>query len=173
MIVPVVLILAQMAAWYQFRPIKVKEKTLVILKLNGEKNNPIPKVILEHPEAVKVLIGGHPIPSKQEVWWEIQAYQEGEYQLVFNVAGEKFQKNLVVGAGLKRVSPLRPGQNWGDIILFPLEPPFAHDSPVQAISIEYPERDSKIYGSDWWMGYFFVVSIIFGLIFKPVFKVKI
>jgi len=172
MIVPVVLILAQMAAWYQFRPIKVDEKTLVILKLNGAENAPIPTVSLDLPQASEV-VNWIPIPSLQEVWWEVRAHQEGEYQLVFAVDGEKFEKDLVVGRGLKRVSPLRPGQNWGDIILFPLEPPFAQDSLVQSISIAYPQRDSKIYGADWWMGYFFVVSIIFALLFKPILKVNI
>ena len=172
MIVPVVLILAQMAAWYQFRPINIDEIALVVLKLNGSENASMPQVTLELPGAIDEVIRVQ-IPSIQEVRWEVQAQQEGKYQLIFDVDGEKFEKDLVVGSGLKPVSPLRPGQNWGDIILFPLEPPFAQDSPVQSISIAYPERDSKIYGTDWWMGYFFVVSIIFALIFKPVLKVKI
>jgi len=172
MIVPVVLILAQMAAWYQFRPLYTDEKALVVLKLNGTENTALPQVILELPNGVEEVIRVQ-IPSIQEVRWEIQAQQEGEYRLVFDVGGEEFEKDLVVGSGLKRVSPLRPGQSWGNIILFPLEAPFAQDSPVQSISIDYPERDSKIYGADWWMGYFFVVSIIFALIFKPILKVKI
>ena len=172
MIVPVVLILAQMAAWYQFRPINTGENALVVLKLNGEENTALPPVILELPNGVDEVIRVQ-IPGLQEVRWEVQAQQEGEYQLVFDVAGEKFAKDFVVGSGLKKVSPLRPGQNWGDIILFPLEPPFAQDSPVQSISIDYPPRDSKIYGADWWMGYFFVISIIAALIFKPILKVKI
>jgi len=172
MIVPVVLILAQMAAWYQFRPINTDEKTQVVLKLNGADNTSLPPVTLELPQAVDEVVRVQ-IPGLQEVRWEVQAHQAGEFQLVFDVAGEKFEKNLIVGRGLKRVSPLRPGQNWGNIILYPLEPPFAQDSAVQSISIAYPPRDSKIYGADWWMGYFFIVSIIFALLFKPILKVKI
>ncbi|MCP4708448.1 MAG: hypothetical protein GY869_07480 [Planctomycetes bacterium] len=172
MIVPVVLILAQMAAWYQFRPLNTDEKTLIIMKLNGEENAPLPTVSLDLPPGAEV-VNWIPISSLHEVRWEVRAHQEGKYTLVFDVAGEKFEKDFVVGSDLKRVSPLRPGQNWGDIILFPLETPFAQDSSVQSISIDYPPRNSKIYGADWWMGYFFVVSIIFALIFKPIFKVKI
>ncbi|KPK74419.1 MAG: hypothetical protein AMJ79_14210, partial [Phycisphaerae bacterium SM23_30] len=166
MIVPVVLLLAQMGAWYQFRPLPVDETAVVTMKLNGDPQTELPGVNLESRQDVQEIITVR-IPSLREVRWEIKAQQSGRYQMVFDVAGEKYQKELVIGEGFQRISPLRPGWSWGDIILYPLEEPFAKDSIVQSISIEYPRRISRTSGADWWMGYFFVVSLIFALLFKP------
>ena len=93
--------------------------------------------------------------------------------MIFSVDGRPVSKELAIGDGLMRVSPERPGRNWADILLYPLEKPFDSNSPVQSISIGYPDRISVTSGTNWWIGYFFVVSLIFALIFKPVFKVRI
>ncbi|MCK4957981.1 MAG: hypothetical protein KAT00_01240 [Planctomycetes bacterium] len=71
------------------------------------------------------------------------------------------------------ISPQRPGWHWGDIMLNPREKPFGPDSLVESISIDYPERISRTSGTDWWLGYFFVASLVFALLFKPFLKVKI
>ena len=44
--------------------------------------------------------------------------------------------------------------------MHPWEPPFGPDSPVQSIAIDYPKRSSWTCGSDSWMIYWFVVSIV-------------
>jgi hypothetical protein len=56
--------------------------------------------------------------------------------------------------------------------MYPYEKPFSNASPVQSIRIDYPDRPSKISGTDWWVIYLFITSIIFALIFKPILKVK-
>ncbi len=172
MIVPVVLVLAQMGAWYQFRPLLPEETAVLTIKLNGEAAEELPEVNLESLAGAEELIRVH-IPSLREVRWEIRARDAGRHRIVFDVEGQQFEKDLVVGEGFQPVSPLRPSWKWSDIILYPLEKPFAKDSIVQSISIEYPERISKTSGADWWMGYFFVVSLIFALMFKPFLKVRI
>jgi hypothetical protein len=68
---------------------------------------------------------------------------------------------------------MRPGPNWGDIILHPAEKPFNAQSPVRSISVDYPARKSWTSGSDWWIVYFFIASMAFALLFKPIFKVRI
>ncbi len=68
---------------------------------------------------------------------------------------------------------MKAGPNLGDLMLHPWETPFAADSVVQSITIEYHDRISKTSGSDWWIGYFFVASMIAAVIFIPIFKVRI
>lgn len=70
---------------------------------------------------------------------------------------------------------MRPGIDAGpeDLLLHPMEQPFNADSIVKSITIEYPERVSYTSGTDWRIVYLIVVSMIFGLILMPVFKVKI
>jgi len=57
--------------------------------------------------------------------------------------------------------------------MYPDEKPFPADSPVKSISLDYPDRKSFTSGTDWWIAYFFVMSLIVALIFKPMLKVKI
>lgn len=173
MILPVVFILAQMGAWYQFSPLGINQQALVTMKLNGQSEDTLPPVELVDLGGAEVTIGPVRIPAEQEIRWQITALQAGEGKLIFDVDGEKVEKNLVIGNGFHRLSPLRPGQSWSDILLYPLEKPFPADSTVQSISIDYPERDSWTSGTNWWVIYFFVVSLIFALLFKPFFKVRI
>ena len=51
------------------------------------------------------------------------------------------------------------------------EAPFAPDSPVRAIRIDYPGRPSWTSGSDCWLVYCFAASMFFGFCFRPWLKV--
>ncbi len=173
MIVPVCLLLGQMGLWYQSRPLQAGEEAVVTMKLNSEIDTPPPKVMIESVPAVEITIGPVRVLSKREVHWKIRARESGYHRIVFQVDNQQIEKELSIGEGFMRVSPERPGWKWTDILLYPWEKPFGLDSPVQSIRIDYPDRISRTSGTDWWIGYFFVVSLIFALIFKPVLKVRI
>jgi hypothetical protein len=173
MMLPVVFILAQMGAWYQFSPLGIDQDSVITMKLNGENDDPLPSVELIELDGAEISIGPVRIPAEQEIRWQITARQAGRGKLIFDVDGEQVEKELVIGEGLARISPIRPGWRWTDILLYPLEKPFPNDSTVQSISIEYPQRDSWTCGTNWWVIYFFVVSMIFALLFKPFLKVRI
>jgi len=173
MIVPVLLVLAQMGLWYQWRPLRPGEETLVTLKLAGGPSSAMPEVQLALLEGAEVAAGPVRIASKREVCWQIRAVEKGRHRIVFRVGDQQIEKEFVVGDGFSRVSAVRPGWDWTAMILHPLEKPFAGDSPVRSIAVDYPPRPSWTSGTDWWMAYFFVVSIVFALIFKPFLKVKI
>jgi len=72
-----------------------------------------------------------------------------------------------------RLSNKRPGQDIADVFLYPLEPAIPVDSVVHSITIDYPSRDSRMYGTDWWLVYFFIASMMFAFVFKPFLKVRI
>ena len=93
--------------------------------------------------------------------------------MVFNVSGKEFTKQLVVGDQFVRLNPIRPGANIGLMLMYPDEEPFAADSPVKSISLKYPDRISYSSGTDWWIVYFFIMSLIAALIAKPILKVRI
>jgi uncharacterized membrane protein (DUF106 family) len=179
MILPVSLLLAQMGLWYQFRPLLLGEEALVTLKLaNSElsrraSGNPMPEAkFLPHP-GIAVTIGPVRVPSKNEIYWQIKPLSEGKQQLAFQLENQTFEKQVAVGRGFMRISAVRPGPHWSDILLHPAEKPFTPESPVYSISVEYPERSSWTSGSDWWIVYFFIASMAFALLFKPFLKVRI
>ena len=174
MIVPVSLELGQMGLWYQWRPLPPGEKSLITMKLAGDPKAAMPQVKVVSIPGAEVTIGPVRIRSKREVCWEIRASEAGRHRIAFEVDSQRFEKEFVVrDRGFERVSAVRPPRRWTAILLHPLEKPFAKDSPVQSISIDYPPRSSRTSGTDWWLGYFFVTSIVFALIFKPLIKVKI
>jgi len=173
MIIPMCLILAQMGLWYQVRPLNLQDTpVLVKLRLNDQLNN-FPEVIVKPSDFFKKTDGPLKLVSKKEVLWQIQPTKKGLHELIFEIEGNAYKKQFAVGDGLMRVSLKRPGNSLGDLLLHPLEKPFMKDSPVSSIEIVYPERDSKICGTDWWIVYFFICSMVFAFAVKPFFKVRI
>jgi hypothetical protein len=159
MIVPVCLILAQLALWYQARPLRVGEEVVVGVTLRGDTGSPDPDVHLRPTDAVAVTIDRVRVPKKHAVYWSLQGRQPGYHRLVFDVAGQAIEKELAIGDDLMRVSTQRPSRNLEDLLLNPGEQPFGPDSPVQAIEIDYPERSSWTSGSDSWLTSWFVLSM--------------
>ena len=173
MIVPISLVVLQLMLWYQARPLRPGEPAVVVMQLNGEADEPWPVVSLEATPAAEVSIGPVRVLSKREICWEIKARQNGNQPLIFQVDQEKFEKELAIGSGFMPVSVERPGWRWSSIMRHPRERPFAPDSVVQSIAIDYPDRFSGIFGIPWWLIYFFAASMVFALIFKPFLKVRI
>jgi uncharacterized membrane protein (DUF106 family) len=179
MMVPVSLELGQMGLWYQQRPLRPPEEarpgeeSLITMKLAGSPEDPMPRVRIVSIPGAEVTIGSVHIRSKREVCWAIRARKSGRHHIVFEVDSQRIEKELVVGEGFMRLSAVRPPWDWTAILLHPLEKPFAVDSPVQSISIDYPSRESWTSGTDWWLVYFFVASLVSALIFKPLLQVRI
>jgi uncharacterized membrane protein (DUF106 family) len=173
MMVPALLILGQLALWYQSRPLQVGEETVVTLKLSGNAEYTWPLVRLEPIDAVETTIGPVRVQSKREVCWNIRARAGGYQRLVFLVGEQTADKELAIGAGFMRVSTLRPGWSLSDRLLHPLETPFGPESLIQSIEIVYPKRSSWTCGSDSWVIYWFVVSMAAGLCFRRALNVNI
>jgi hypothetical protein len=173
MAVPVSLLLGQIAMWYQARPLAVGEDALVSLQLNCDPAKDMPPVRLERAGAFETTIGPVRVLSERSVHWKIQAKRPGQHSLTFLVGDSNFDKDLVIGDGFQRTSLMRPGWKWADMMLHPWEAPFPPDSPVESISIQYPERTSWATGSDIWVAYWFIVSMVAAFIAKPWLNVSI
>lgn len=170
MIVPFTLILAQMGLWYQARPLRPGEDTVLTIQVDpGQLGN----VILKSLPGAKVTAGPVTAIDTNEINYKIEATENGRHEIVFQIGYDTFTKQMVVGEGFARLNPVRPGADIGKILLYPDEEPFAADSPVKSISLNYPDRISKTCGTDWWIGYFFIVSLVAAVIFMPVLKVRI
>lgn len=171
MLVPVLLILGQLSLWYQARPLRVNEDALVTLKL-GDVAGALPDVRLEPTNAVEVVAGPVRVLSKHEVCWRIQGRQSGAYRLVFTAGEETVEKELVIGDRFARLSSLRPDWNAGEVLLYPAEKPFDRSSPIQSIAIDYPTRPGWTCGTDFWVVYWFAISMVAGFAFRGVLNVN-
>jgi hypothetical protein len=173
MVVPVCLILGQLALWYQARPLHAGEDAVVTLKLNDIALSSRPDVRLQPTNAVETTIGPVRLLSKREICWNIKACTSGYHRLVFQVGEQTGEKELAIGDGFMRVSTLRPGWHWCDTLLNPLEKPFGPDSPIRSIEIDYPKRSSWTCGTDSWVIYWFAVSMVAALCLTRVIHVNL
>jgi hypothetical protein len=173
MLVPVSLLLEQLALWYQSRPLEVGEDAVVTVKLNGDGRSTWPAVRLEPSNALICTTGPVRIQSDRAICWNIRGRESGYHRLVFDVDAQPVEKELAIGSGYMRVSTRRPGWNWWDALRYPCEEPFGANSPVQSIEVEYPDRSSWTSGTDLWVIYWFIVSMVAALCFRRLIKVSV
>ncbi len=164
---PLSLLLAQMAAWYQARPFQPGSEPAIVQVKLPDTSQEIPAINLAEQTDIRVLNGPVSLVSRKEVYWEILALRKGLYRLTFLTGGRPMQKTLMAGDGYLPVSPLRPGPEPGDMILYPLEEPFPSGSPIRSIRIDYPSRDSYFSGTGWWLFSFLWISLVAAILVKP------
>ncbi len=146
---------------------------MITLKLNGDAGSTWPAVSLKPTDAVDVTVGPVRVQSKREVCWNVKAREPGSHRLEFQVGDRTDSKELAIGDGLMRVSTQRPGWDWSDILLNPWEEPFRPEDPVRSIEMDYPQRSSWTSGTDSWVIYWFVVSMVAALCFRRAMKVAV
>ena len=173
MIFPVSLLLAQMSLWYQSRPLLPGEVAVMTVKLNDNVGGRWPTVNIEPAPVAEVTVGPVRVFSRREICWEIKALENGNHRITLDVNRHQIEKELVIGDGFIRVSSTRPAWNWANILMHPAEKPFAPDSIVQSVNIDYPDRLSWTSSANWWLIYFFIASMVFAFISRPFLKIRI
>jgi uncharacterized membrane protein (DUF106 family) len=172
MIGPMILVCAQMAAWHEWRALRVDEPAIVTVTLRPD----APTATLDlTPEPTESVTLSHRVraASINQVSWNARGSLPGRHTLTFVVDGVPITKDLVIADDLTRVSPSRHNGAWVDSLLYPCESPLPAESIVQSVSVAYPPLDSWVYGSTWWLVWFLVISIVVALLLKPWLKVKL
>ncbi len=173
MLVPVCLLLVQLALWYEFRPLQVGENAVVTLRLTGDLESYWPDVKLAPSNAIKTMAGPVRVTRRREVCWNIQARSNGHHRLVFQMGEWSAEKELAIGDGFMRVSGQRPGWLWSNALQHPCEKPFGPESPFQSIAIDYPQRSWWPGGGNAWAGYWFAGAMIAAFCFRRMLGVNI
>jgi len=173
LIIPVLFIIIQLHLRFEHRPLAVGESTLIKVKvrdadLMGE------SVSLHVPEGIQVETPAVRIPSKSEVAWRLRPSQAGLQKVTVEIDGDRVEKEISIGSGWGKVSPLRTGHSIWDLLLYSGEPPIKASAPIREIEVIYPSLPLKVFG--WnihWLVLFFVLSIVFGFAFKKPFGIEI
>jgi len=175
MIIPILLILIQLGAWFGNRSLHEGEQFLLKVKL-AEGRNPVQtnlEVVLS--SAYEVETPALRIEEEREMDWRLRAKTSGLHEIVFSLDGKKIAKTLAVGQRpLTRLSILKPGPSFWDVAFNPSEPALAKDLPIKSVEVAYPEARLRFLGINFhWLVAFFILSIIFGFGLKGFFKVEI
>jgi len=175
MIVPLVLILAQLSLWYDRAPLRPGEETLVKAGLDPAADPVTLGLTLEAPPGLEITSPAVRIPDRHEVVWRIKALAPGAGHLVIQAGGGTVEKAVVVGGRpLSKVSALASRGSFWSRLLYPGEAPLPAGTPVRSVEVLYSAKSLTAFGLGvHWLVAYLVLSIAFGFAFKGVFKVEI
>ena len=175
-IVPLMLVIAQLQFHYGYDGLKPGEPALVKVQLKYDdtsgKSVVAPAAALEAPAGIRVDTPAVWLPALQELAWRVTPEQKGDYDLRITLGNEVLTKSVDVRDGVRRRSPLRVEPSLWKQFLYPAEDPLPAASRAREISVAYPETDVSIFG--WglnWMIAFFILSIAFAFALKNRFGV--
>ncbi len=174
MMVPVVLILAQLAIRYAGRPLMPGESALVELKLADYSLDETTSISVETGEGLTLETPVLRIPVMDEIDFRIGALSEGEHELSIHIDGETLKQTVMVSGKVCRTYSLRTKPDFWDMLLYPGQTPIPEASAVEEITMSLPSRDIPVFG--WginWLVFFFIASLIAGYSLKGVFKVEV
>jgi hypothetical protein len=174
MVIPIILILAQLQLYFSVRPLRVDESVVVIVAVDEpallEGSEPDLEV---DPEQVEIETPAVRTIEEGEVAWRLRALQPGRHELVVRIANQKLSKDLVVGDNWSQVAFQRSRSALSSL-LFPGERVIPAQDPFSSFEIQYRPLPILIWGWDFhWLLLFFLLSLIFVLLLRKPMGVEI
>ncbi len=174
-IVPFVLLLSQLALFFEYRPPARGERVVVALRAAPDRWAEAAATAIQVPFGVAVETPALHDEADRTVWWRLRIDEPPAGPLRWQVGGDLVEKSLVGGGEprLARVSAVRPGTSFWDRLLRPGEPGFGGGSAVESVEVRYPPRSTPIFGIDipWWAT-FLIVSMLAAICARPFLKVQ-
>jgi hypothetical protein len=172
LLVPMLVVLAQLEANYAFAPSPVGSVELLEVQLDPDSPVPAREVGLELPEGV--VLDAPPVRTPDgQIFWRLRAEAPGDHVLQVRVGRETLTKTWAVGGPYRKVPVMRT-KSW-EALLYPGEPPLARSSAARTVSLAYPERELTILpgGELGILVTFFAVSLAAGFALKGRFGVTL
>ncbi len=175
LIIPFVLLLTQLAQWYEYRPLTPGEKVIVAARLSGKAWPQAAEVSLQVPSQIQVEARPLRDEQQQSVYWRVRAIEAAPATLGLQIGSHKVEMPLTIADNpqrMLRVTAMRPGPSFWNRLLHPGEPAFEADDPVQSITLHYPRRATPLLGFDlpWWLT-FILISMLAAVLVRPIVKV--
>ena len=175
-VVPLVLILAQLDSRFAHRPFLPGETTLVTATVDPASAALLSELELMSSAAVRVESLPVRDQARLTATWRVRVDGEGRHELTLATPdGARWTKQLVAGSsGLPRLAQKREQASWRQFLFNPAETPLPGDSRITSISLRLPARQTRYLGIGLhWLAAFCIFSLAFGFALKDVFKVKI
>jgi hypothetical protein len=171
-IIPITLLMVQIDRYLGQTPIAVHTPFLLTVKLT--RNDAPNDVTLDLPAGIAMTAPPVHISDGNEIVWRLTGSKDGKYEVKIDAGGQSVTKAVCVGSDLPRISTVRLRGRFWERLFSSAEPALPENSPIESISVNYPDRDIEIagYGMNWiWM--FFILSMVAGFIFKELLGIKI
>jgi uncharacterized membrane protein (DUF106 family) len=174
MLVPVVLILAQLGIRYADRPLRPGESALVKVKLAEYSFDETTPVSVETGEGLRLETPLLRIPRTGEIDFRIGAIKEGHHALTISIDGETLEHPVPVADKVVRAYAVRLKPDFWHMLLYPGQAPIPKTSSIEEIDVKLPPQTVSMFG--WninWLVFFFIASLVAGYSLKGVFKVEV
>ena len=188
MIVPFILLIAQLQFHYGYDGLEVGDRTLLTVDLVASGSEPAadgepaprPAVDLAAPAGVAVETPGVWVPSLRQVVWRLRALEPGRHELLVRTGGDEFTKSLFAvapegGSRWVRVSPTRRRAAILDQLLYPAEPSLPRGGPIERIDLQYEAAAISFFGlfDIHWLIAFLILSLVFAFALRNRFGVTL
>lgn len=181
MIVPLMLVIAQLQFHYGYQGLKPGDQALVKVELAPDWNkslggNTRPGFELIAPDGLEIEAGPVWTPSLRQLTWRIAAVEWGDYELSLSSNGTDYTKSVQVSEQVARRSPSRLAPGFVNQLLYPAEEPLPAEAPIRSITVAYDGGNAGFEGweSEWtWMAIFFILSIVFAFALRKPLNVTI
>jgi hypothetical protein len=171
-IIPITLLIVQIDRYLGATPIPPNVPFLVTVHTIG--GDALNGVTIDLPAEITMSAPPVHVAAENEIVWRLVGSKEGKYEVKIAAGGQAAAKDVCVGSGLPRISTVRLRGHFWERMFSSAEPALPENSPVESISINYPERNIEVagYGMNWiWL--FFILSMIAGFIFKELLGIQI
>ncbi len=170
--VPLIFLMVQIDRYLGYTPLSTGQTFLVTAKLAT--SEALDQATLKLPEGMAITAPAVHVPAANEIVWRLSSGTQGAGSLEVTAGGESVTKSVEVSDRIKRISPMRVHDPWWKRIFVSAEPELPASSGVQSIEVNYPERTIKFAWMEWnWIWLFFVLSLIFGFLFKTMLGIEI
>lgn len=170
MILPVSLVMVQLDGWYGYRALRVGEDVLVTAVLDGREVMD-PGLELELPRGLELDAPVVRVPAQGEVSFRVKAVEPGDHRVALRVGDTVVEKHLPVGAGERRISPVRHAGGVVNAFFYPGEPPI-RTGGVQSVRVDFQGAEMSLLGLKMhWLWAFFVLTLVFAFALRGPFKV--
>ena len=178
-IVPITLLMVQIDRYLGQTPLPANASFLLTVHLGGTNGkdqtiDAMNEIALDLPPEISMTASPVHILAESEIVWRLVGMKDGKYEVKVISAGQSVTKSVCIGGDLPRISTIRlRGQFWNRI-LSSAEPALPDTSPIDSVSISYPDRNIEVagYGMNWiWM--FFILSMVAGFVFKELLGIQI
>jgi len=175
-IIPITLLIVQIDRYLGQTPIPVNTPFLLTVHArSSDELGWLNDTVLDLPPEIAMTAPPVHIPAENEIVVRLVGSREGKYELkIPSPPGPSVTKAVCVGDGMPRISTIRLRGHFWERMFSSAEPALPERSPIESISINYPDRNIEIagYGMNWiWL--FFILSMVAGFIFKELLGIKI
>jgi hypothetical protein len=164
MLVPLLLVLTQLAMRYEFQPLVAGDRAVITLHVKPDRWDEVRDVALQSREGFVVETEALRDERNSAILWRVRADGSESQPLEWSIGGHFVHKQLPMAATrdeLTIANPQRPGRAFWDRLLYPAEPSLPAELPVESIDVQLTPRDTPLLGwSVPWWATFFVVSIV-------------